>query len=221
MTHKHGAVAPRTADPVPLNAKMLTEDGEFEGYASTFGNIDQGNDRVMAGAFAESLRRRPIERIKMLYQHDPEKIIGRWLEAREDGNGLHVKGKLFTNMARGREVYELMKEGVLDGLSIGFRTMADAWNSDEKVRELNELDLREISVVTFPMNESASVMLVKEDRLPTEREFERHLRDAGFSRSQAKAIVSSGFRSLTERDAGTGDDGLLEAIRQARQGLGT
>lgn len=208
--------------PVGLDVKQISEQGEFEGYASVFGDRDQGDDIVVSGAFSDSLVSHPIERVKMLWQHRPDKPIGKWLEAREDTKGLYVRGKLFLGIQQGRECHELMKEGAIDGLSIGYRTKSHQYDTDLGIRRLIKLDLREISVVTFPMLESATVSLVKGDSLPTEREFERWLmRDAGFSAQQAKAIIADGFKSLkSARDAGTGDEnGLLEAIRGLRDSL--
>ncbi|MCF1502186.1 HK97 family phage prohead protease [Afifella sp. H1R] len=208
--------------PVELEMKLLSEEGEFEGYGSIFNTVDHGGDIVMPGAFSASIGKRGAAGIKMLFQHDTRDIIGKWLEIREDAKGLYCKGRLFLGIQRGREAYELMREKALDGLSIGFRTIVDQWDREDDVRRLIEVDLREISAVTFPMHEGATVSLVKGDQLPTEREFERWLvRDAGFSARQAKAIVASGYKSLQrERDAGTGDEtGLLEAIRGLRSSI--
>jgi hypothetical protein len=207
---------------VPFDAKLLTETGEFEGYASTFGNEDLGADVVVAGAFSETLIKRPADKVKGLFQHRSDTIICKWTELREDSKGLYAKGKLFLAIQKAREVYELMKEGALDSMSIGFRTLVEEWDRQLAVRRLLKVDLREISVVTFPMNEQATVSLVKGDKMPTEREFEQFLvRDAGFSAQQAKTIISSGFKSLkATRDAGGGDDrGELAALRAAMQGL--
>lgn len=202
---------------VPLDLKMVNENGEFEGYASTFGNVDQGNDIMVSGCFADSLVKRPAERVKMLYQHDTDDIIGKWLEMREDNKGLYVKGKLFTNIQKGAEVYEIMKEGQLDGLSIGFRTIVDEWDRELSVRRVVKCDLKEVSIVTFPMNELATVNLVKGETLPTERELEKYLRDGGFSATQAKAIIAEGYKSLKgQRDAAGRDQ---QSVKDAFQEL--
>lgn len=211
---KANAFAGNIGAALALDAKMLNEDGEFEGYASTFGNVDQGDDIMVAGCYADSLARRPADRVKMLYQHRTDVIIGKWIELREDAKGLYAKGKLFLNIQNGREVYEIMKEGQLDGLSIGFRTLVDEYDRTLGVRRVVKCDLREVSLVTFPMNEMATVQLVKNELLPSEREFEGWLtRDAGFSRSQAKAIIAGGYKALrNERDAVVGDDGVKDAL---------
>lgn len=200
---------------VALDIKAIDEDGVFEGYASTFGNLDQGNDIAVSGCFRNSLIEVPINKVKLLWQHDPRTVIGKWIEAREDAKGLWVRGRLFLKLIKGAEAYELLKEGAVDGLSIGYRTVEFEWDNDREVRRLKRVELREVSLVTFPMNEQATVSLVKNGTLPTEREFEQFLtRDAGFTRSQAKTIVSSGYKALhVKRDAGNAEQQeLLTAL---------
>jgi HK97 family phage prohead protease len=179
-------------------------DGTFTGYASLFGQADLGRDMVLPGAFAASLRRRGPGGVKMLFQHDPNQPIGVWLEIREDAEGLYVKGQLTTEVARAREVLSLMRAGALDGLSIGYRTVRGRTDAKTGIRSLIEVDLWEISVVTFPLLPEARVSAVKaaraEGRLPTTREFERFLvQDAGLTRSEARTVIASGFKSLAGR----------------------
>lgn len=215
MMIKNSMGSAKVLAPVEIDRKSLTEDGEFEGYASIFNIKDQGNDIVMPGAFAESIMARPAERVKMLWQHNRDEPIGMWSEMREDARGLKCKGKLILAVAKAREVHELMKAGAIDGLSIGYRTIEDLWDRDADARKLLKVDLKEISVVTFPMNEMSTVQLVKGDKLPTEREFETWLkRDAGFTAQQAKAIIAEGFKALNgQRDAASGD-GVKDALQQ-------
>lgn len=130
----------------------------IEGYASLFGARDQGGDVVEAGAYAASLKRLAGEgrRVKMLWQHDPAQPIGIWDEVREDARGLWVKGRLLDGVARAREAAALIAAGAIDGLSIGYRTLR-AGRNDRGRRLLNELELWEVSLVTFPMLPSARV----------------------------------------------------------------
>ncbi|MDQ6434380.1 HK97 family phage prohead protease [Mesorhizobium sp. LHD-90] len=151
-----------TGTYVSLDVKAVSDTGEFEGYASTYA-VDQGNDAVLPGAFAKSLATRPAGRIKMLRDHDPRQLIGQWTDAKEDDRGLWVKGRLLLDVAAAKEAYVLLKAGALDGLSIGFRSIRDRWDSAKKVRFLEEVDLREISLTAFPMNESAAVQAVKNE----------------------------------------------------------
>jgi HK97 family phage prohead protease len=143
----------------PLDA--IDADGVFEGYASLFGVADLGKDVVMPGAFADSLKRREANAVRLLWQHDPATPIGRWLSIREDGRGLRVRGKLNLAVERARDIHALMREGAVDGLSIGFRVERARAERPTGLRRLEKLDLWEISVVTFPMLPGARVENVK------------------------------------------------------------
>ena len=203
---------------VDLALEDVSGDGSFSGYASLFDAVDLGRDVIEPGAFAASLKRRGASDVRMLYQHDPDQPIGRWLSIREDARGLHVEGKLALGVARAREVHELMKSGALDGLSIGFQTLRARNEAKAGVRRILSADLWEISVVTFPMQPGARVTAVKAAGiLPlTRRELERRLtRDAGLSRRQARGLIARGFGALSDRqDAGPEDLKRLE--RQLR-----
>ena len=130
-----------------------------EGYASLFGRVDMGRDRVAPGAFRRSLARRGAGGVKLLWQHDPGRPIGRWTEIAEDGVGLRVRGRLLPEVAQGREALALIRAGALDGLSIGFRTVRARREPATGVRELVEIDLWEISLVTFPQMPGARLAL--------------------------------------------------------------
>ncbi|SEO50545.1 hypothetical protein SAMN04490248_10657 [Salinihabitans flavidus] len=128
----------------------------IEGYASLFGARDQGGDVVQTGAYAQSLAAlaKAGRRVKMLWQHDPAQPIGIWDEVREDGKGLWVKGRLLEGVEKGREAAALIGAGAIEGLSIGYRTLRSA-KTDRGRRLLTELELWEVSLVTFPMLPSA------------------------------------------------------------------
>ncbi|ODN72427.1 HK97 family phage prohead protease [Methylobrevis pamukkalensis] len=129
--------------------------GRFGGYASLFGKADLAGDVVMPGAFAASLKRRGTGGVKLLYQHDPCEPIGRWLSLFEDGTGLRAEGEIHAGIVRGREVSSLIRAGILDGLSIGFRAVRAEKDPRTGLRRLLEIDLWEISLVTFPMQPGA------------------------------------------------------------------
>jgi uncharacterized protein len=189
-----------------LDIKKLSDSGEFEGYGSVFHEVDMGGDKVMPGAFNTSLATKPMSAIKLLWQHDPAQPIGMWEELREDERGLYVKGKMLTAIQRGAEVLAMMKAGVVDGLSIGFRTVRSAWEEGNDVRQLLEVDLWEISVVTFPMNLGARVDGVK----MTIRDAESVLRDGGMPGNFAKLVAKYGFEEaerITAKERR--DDGLV------------
>ena len=188
--------------------------GQFEGYASVFGNKDLGNDVVVAGAFRKSIRAKGARKIKMLFQHDTKEPIGVYTQIKEDGNGLFVKGQLAMNTQKGREVYELMKMGAIDGLSVGYRVDAKGYNYDErgKKRYLKEVDLMEISAVTFPMNPKARVNSVKAEER-TVRDWETFFRDeSGLSRSESKVAASAVFKALDQREVGDEQQGVMNSI---------
>lgn len=130
----------------------------IEGYASLFGRVDQGGDMVAPGAYAASLAAgaQAGRRVKMLWQHDPAQPIGVWDELREDATGLWVKGRLLTEVAQGREAAALLAAGAIEGLSIGYRTVK-ADREPSGIRRLAQVDLWEVSLVTFPMQAEARV----------------------------------------------------------------
>ena len=141
------------------DAGLVMTDGQVvEGYASLFGLRDQGGDMVQAGAYGASLKALAAQgrRVKMLWQHDPGQPIGVWEEAREDAKGLYVKGRILTEVERGREAAALLTAGAIDGLSIGYRTLR-AERDAKGQRLLAEVELWEVSLVTFPMLAEARV----------------------------------------------------------------
>ena len=178
--------------------------GVFTGYGSIFGNQDQGNDIVAKGAFTKSLAERPASKVKMLFQHKTDEPIGIFTEIYEDQKGLFVKGQLAMGTQKGRETYELLKMGALDGMSIGFKAdpQKQGYNENKRgIRTLKEVDLMEISLVTFPMNEQAMVQSVKGNSKSI-RDWEKILRDAGgLSRTEAKIGAKALAESLNQRDA--------------------
>ena len=191
--------------------------GMFEGYASIFGNKDLGNDVIEKGAFMRSLRRKGAKKIKMLYQHDTKEPIGVFDKVMEDQNGLYVKGRLAMGTQKGKEVYELMKMGAIDGLSVGYRvdSKGQSYDDKRKYRVLKEVDLMEISAVTFPMNPRARIQAVKSDM--TVREWEHKLREVGnLSHSESKVAASAVHKALSQREVDKDADllGIINATTQ-------
>lgn len=201
-----------------LETKAVGEEGEFEGYASTFGNVDQGGDVVEPGAFIESIvqAKKDGRTIPMLWQHDQREPIGVWSDIAEDAKGLYVKGRLLIEFdPLAKRAHGLLKNKALGGMSIGYRYLPGHAEQDDKrpgVTKLKKIDLREVSLVTMPMNILARVTGVKAlldvGKLPTIREFEEFLRDAGgFSKSLAAAIACKAAPHLRGEPEAKANDG--------------
>jgi uncharacterized protein len=173
-----------------FEVKEVSEAGAFAGLASTYGNTDLGGDVVLPGAFTRTLQERGLKRT-LLWAHQTQEPIG--VASLSDGqDGLSVTGKLTMAVQRAKEVYALLKDGAVGGLSIGFHSARDAMK--DGVRQLADLDLYEVSLVAIPMNPRAQVTAVKGADVASIRGFERWLRDAGgFSRSRAAAIATKGW----------------------------
>lgn len=199
--------------------------GEFSGYGSIFGNEDLVGDVVVKGAFRQTLKdwKKAKKLPSMLFQHGSwgmgmENLpIGVWTEMEEDDKGLKVKGRLINlDTERGKSIYGAMKEGVLDGLSIGYKAKEFSWGTKpgEPYRTLKSVDLTEVSLVTIPANPAARVEAFKgAASIKTIRDFEDFLRDAGgFSHSAAKAIASRGFKAAEPRDEDGAD--LVALLRR-------
>jgi HK97 family phage prohead protease len=201
--------APSTL-PVDFEVKALDDSGGFDGYASVFDVRDSVADIVVKGAFNRTLKSYETrgKMPKMLWQHNTAEPIGVWSEMREDERGLYVKGTLLLDIQRGREAYALLKAGALDSMSIGYTVKQADYDKKQGVRILKDVEIYEVSLVTFPANTSAIVTGVKamldEDELPSVRQMERLLCGAGFTRTQAIVVINDGFKALvTTRDAGT------------------
>jgi HK97 family phage prohead protease len=182
--------------------KAVQEDGFFSGYGAVFGNVDWYNDVILPGAFKASLEKWQSKN-KMppvLWNHNDSEPIGVYTQIYEDEKGLFVEGKLLIeDVPRAKSTYALLKAGAIDGLSIGYSTKK-ANQQGNGVRELIEVDIGEISIVTQPANDRSLITSVKnkleDGELPTLPEFEKFLRESGFSKSQSTAIASKGLRSL-------------------------
>ncbi|RMH39760.1 MAG: HK97 family phage prohead protease [Alphaproteobacteria bacterium] len=143
----------------PAGEGVNVRDGTvIEGYASVFGVVDRGGDVVARGAYAKSLERLRSDgrSVKLLWQHNPAEPIGVWDEIVEDEHGLRVKGRLLPEVARAREAAALLEARAIDGLSIGYRPVS-ATRDEKGRRVLTEIDLWEVSLVTFPMLPAAKV----------------------------------------------------------------
>jgi HK97 family phage prohead protease len=190
-----------------LDTKSVTDEGLIEGMAVGYGNMDFGGDVVLPGAITKSIQ--GVKQIPMLMYHDQRRPAGVWNSFQETAEGLLVKGRFSMSTVVGKEAHGLVKDGAIGGLSMGYRALKHKIQG--KARHLIEVALHEISLVTVPMNEKTLILNVKdilaEGRLPTTREFETFLRDAGgFSKSLAEAIASKATPHLRGEPEGEADE---------------
>jgi Escherichia/Staphylococcus phage prohead protease len=176
----------------------LTDANLIEGYASVFDRTDQSGDRVRKGAYANSLRdtNSSGRSVKMLWQHDPAQPIGIWDDIHEDGKGLFVRGRILTEIQKGAEALVLLRAGAIDGLSIGYRTMRAEKAAAGRI--LHEIELWEVSLVTFPM--------LPEARASNSSGCE----DESFARALAEAIAEA--RRDLARTGGQDDGKMIQGM---------
>ena len=189
-----------------FEVKAVEDEGTFEGYASTFNNVDWQGDIVLPGAFAETLKKTG-GKVPILMAHQSARIVGFGLDAAEDAKGLRVQGQFTPDSDEGRNAAAIVRHaskiGHKVGLSIGYRVRKDGaeWDEQNGVRKLKAVDLFEYSIAAVPANPRARVSRVKAAGEWTIRELEEYLRDAGFSKDAACTIASRGFAALDRRDA--------------------
>ena len=195
-----------------LEIKSDSENGTFEGYGSTFNNIDLDDDVIQKGAFLDSIKGLDYQ-IPLFYghQYDSENILG-LAEVKEDERGLFVKGQIYLEDSKSKKIYNLMKNRVLKSMSIGFLTKEHSYESREtkSVRVIKKAELKEVSIVPFPANPKALISSVKSrEGISSIRDFEDFLRDSGFTRKEACLIASKGFKALNQSDS----EEIIELIK--------
>jgi HK97 family phage prohead protease len=222
----------------PFAVKTTDDKGSFEGLGAVFNDVHptsswalspEWKDRILPGAFDRTIS----EHAKagtlpaMLYMHERGNVVGAWRDIKEGGGGLQVKGVVAegAKAPSGETLYNLMKMGALNAMSIGFSVRKHALDQEKKIREIQDLDLSEISIVDVPGIQRARMTDVKSLRDPTY--LERVLRDAGLSRKEAKALLADGFSALRDvaaddgsvlRDAGSNDeDGTNEVLARLKK----
>ncbi len=214
---KNAKTKTKTAD-FKFQLKKVSDDGTFEGYAAVFDNVDYGGDIIAPGAFAETIAEieKSGRKLVMLWQHNADQPIGVFDKVVEDSKGLFVQGRLLLEVEKAAEALALLKGGAISGLSIGYGCDVYEMDTETWVRTLKQVSLWEVSLVTFPMNDEARVDAVKKriasgDLPESIKDFEKFLRDAGFSVSNAKAIAGHGIRGLL-RDASDETDDQAKSV---------
>lgn len=183
-----------------LEFKAGKQPGEFSGYGAVFGNVDDGQDVIKSGAFRK-LRTKANGKIRIPLYHDMSKVVGEG-DVIQDEKGLRINGQLNMSLSYAQDAYELMKDGTLDAMSVGFTIMNNGADYDQKadIRTINKAELWEVSIVPFGMNRKAKIRTVKSaNDIHSIREFEAFLRETGFSQRDAKAIASKGY-GVRQRD---------------------
>jgi HK97 family phage prohead protease len=207
---------------IEYEIKSIDEKGYFEGYGNVKYYKDHAMDITINGAFQRSMDQHTANGTMpmMFWNHDNQGLqIGEWLEMREDEHGLFVRGQLFINdIQLAKEVYFLMKKGLVNSLSIGYFTIKEEWNQELQANILIDVELVECSPVNFACNDQSLIEVVKskfnEKELPTKVEMEKALRELGLSRKQAKAFLVEGYKSFTQEDI---KDLEAEALAQIQQ----
>lgn len=178
----------------PFEVKSVGADGTFTGHGSIFGELDSYRDIVMPGAFSRSLREDFEEKrrkVPMLWQHNSRQPIGVYTKIQEDNIGLYLEGQCNMKVQQGIECHALMEQGALTGLSIGYDTVRYEWDEKEITRKLFDVNLWEVSPVTFPAGDGARINSVKTiAAFTTLSECEDALRDAGFSSKEAATLIA-------------------------------
>lgn len=190
-----------------LKIKAVSDTGEFSGYGSVFGVKDSYSDIVVKGAFQKSLDKwsEKTSLPALLWQHDMAEPIGVYTKMEEDENGLYVEGRLLIDDdPLAKRAHAHLKAGSITGLSIGYSLQDHEYDKQKEAFILKEIDLWEVSLVTFPANEQARIEDVKTSLsagvIPPPKTFERALRDVGLSQLQAKRFMSGGFKGLRDVD---------------------
>lgn len=188
---------------VPFEVKAdASKAGKFSGYGAVFNNTDLGNDIILPGAFKE-VRKTSDGKVRIALNHNLRTLVGK-ASFRQDNHGLYLDGEINMDVSYAKDAYHLMKDGTLDGMSVGFNILKGGADfqekDDEVVRVISKAELWEVSIVPFGMNPEALIDSVK-SQITDIRAFESFLHENGFSRNEAKAIACGGFGAY-QRDAG-------------------
>lgn len=205
---------------IPFEIKSISDTGAFTGYGSVFGVKDSYSDIVIKGAFANSLNKwKEKGRLPaLLWQHKMDEPIGYYTKMVEDDNGLYLEGQLLIDDdPLAKRAHAHMKAKSLSGLSIGYILNDYDYDKEKSAFILKDIDLWEVSVVTFPANDEARIDNVKSifesGDIPPPKEIERVLRDVGLSRTQAKAFMSEGYSSLKQRDVSNSEENAIKILQ--------
>ncbi|MCT8876654.1 HK97 family phage prohead protease [Shewanella xiamenensis] len=186
-----------------LDIKAIDEKGIIVCYANTFNYVDKANDETIQGAFKKTIAEHNLKGTmpKMLFNHNRDEPIGKWLSMEEDEYGLKMTGQLILEVQRAREVYALLKGGAINGFSIGYKVKQQVYDRINKVTKLLEIDLGEVSIVPFPCNDQSILTSIKSTletgEIPQPSIIEKELvNHFGLTKSQALAFMAAGYKGL-------------------------
>lgn len=214
-THTNKQLEHKLLDLEAAEFKFDGETGMIEGYASVFNGIDAYGDTVLPGAYKRTLKERSRS-VKMRFNHLSQ-VVGKWLDIKETAKGLRVRGQLTPGHSLAADVLASLKHGAIDGLSIGYIPIEGEKN-EHGGRDLKDIELVEISVVEEPADLAARIHAVKSviDEATSLKEIEGILRDAGFSRDAATALVSR-TKSLIHGEREANESEVISDIQQFRK----
>lgn len=205
---------------LPLLEVRAQAEGLIEGYASVFGGIDSYGDSIAPGAFKASIAKHQSAGTSpvMLWSHKSDMPIGRWTDLAEDSRGLRAAGRLNLKTSAGRDAYEHLRAGDLNGLSIGYLVPQGGKSYRDGVTLLKNIDLHEVSVVAVPADAAARISAVKSQAIKpaTVRGFEEALEELGFSRREARNIAAKGFGAAAQPSSDESNE-LAAALKAATQ----
>lgn len=146
-----------------IDIKIDAEKGIIEAYVSIFNNVDLGGDKIVPGAFADSISKKLP---KGVWSHNWDQPIAKTIEAKEDDKGLYIKGQFNLDTQRGKEAFSDIKFGIMDEFSIGFRIQEYSWEmeGDEEIRVIKKIKLYEWSPVLAGMNPDTELIGVKGEK---------------------------------------------------------
>ncbi|MCH7421468.1 HK97 family phage prohead protease [Shewanella sp. MM_2022_3] len=186
-----------------LDIKSIDELGFIVCYANTFNYVDKANDETIQGAFKQTIADHTAKGTmpKMLFNHNRDEPIGKWLSMEEDAYGLKMTGQLILEVQRAREIYALLKAGAINGFSIGYKVKKQVFDRVTKVTKLIELELGEVSIVPFPCNDQSVLTSIKSTfesgEIPRPSIIEKELvNHFGLSKAQALAFMAAGYKGL-------------------------
>ena len=205
---------------MPFEIKSVNDSGAFTGYGSVFGVKDSYSDIVVKGAFTKSLNKwKKNGRLPaLLWQHKMDEPIGYYTKMVEDDNGLYLEGQLLIeDDPLARRAHAHMRAKSLSGLSIGYALNDYDYDEGKDAFILKEIDLWEVSVVTFPANDEARIFDVKTalelGRVPLPQDMMKALQNIGLSQSQSESFMLGGYSSLKKQTNNFNERNALHILK--------